>query len=400
MQGQAKKLLLLVSFFSFVVCFLFGESIQHPANDRIVISTYEMIDHDYFAYSRYVEISGTVKGDVYLFGGEVIINDTIEGNLFVFSGTVRVNGHINRDAYLFGGEIIISGEIKGNVTALAGRIELAPSAKIGKNAFLLAGHVNLEGLIWGSVHIYASYLHFSGRVNQDMLAHVGAMYVERKAWIGGMLNYWSGEKAFISPEAQVIGEVTYHPSFIFSLLHGKFLKHFKIGSKLVTLMMNFLYTFVIALILMRYFPERITRSTEALRSKPFQVLVAGMTLVILLPLIFLLLLITILGIPFALTLLAVNVIGFYTAKILTILWLTDDLVRRFHIKPRPRLYFFCMLMIYYAVSEIPYIGLVIAFIALLFGLGSLVIGRSSSKKKHLFQRKWLSPQIGKGSPSL
>ena len=103
--------------------------------------------------------------------------------------------------------------------------------------------------------------------------------------------------------------------------------------------MNFFYSFIIGLIMLRYFPQRIDRTIETLNSKPMQSLVAGIVLVFLLPIVMLMLLITILGVPFALTLLSLTVVGFYTAKILSILWLSTHLFRRFEFKNHKKLYF-------------------------------------------------------------
>ena len=98
------------------------------------------------------------------------------------------------------------------------------------------------------------------------------------------------------------------------------------------------------------------------------------------PLVVLALLITIVGVPFALTLLAINVISLYTAKILSILWISKHLFYRLDFRKHIRLYFAFGLIVYFLLTLIPYFGTALSLAALLMGLGGLILGKSLVKR--------------------
>jgi len=357
--------------------FLFSYE-SHSGDDEVdivVLPAGTVLNQDFFAYGKSIEVSGTVNGDVYVFGGQVFIDGTVNGDVLVAGGSVEISGKVSQDVRLLGGQASITGEIGRNVTAVTATIEFSPSARVGNNIVVLSGNVDLESLIGHNARIYASNLRLSDGIKGKLSAYVGQMRITSKAQIGGDVEYWSNRNALIDSHAKIGGEVIHHPSFFYNIFHGKFFKTIKIGSKFAALIMNFFYTFVIALIIMRYFPQRIDDTLYALNHKPLQALIAGVVLVILLPLLFLVLLITIVGVPFALTLLAINVVSFYTAKILAIIWAAKHLFHRFDFKKHMRFYFAFSLIIYYLLTLIPYLGTTISLAALLLGLGGLVLGK-------------------------
>ena len=86
-------------------------------------------------------------------------------------------------------------------------------------------------------------------------------------------------------------------------------------------------------------------------------------------------LMTILGVPFALTLIAVNVIGFYTAKLFSLFWVGNHFGPYIGLKPNRVWTLIVSLICYFLLTAIPFIGTCIAFIAMLFGLGASIVGK-------------------------
>lgn len=347
----------------------------------VVFPSTAVLNQDYFAYGKTIEVSGTVNGDVYVFGGQIFIDGVVNGDVIVAGGSVEISGKVSKDVRLLSGQASISGTVGRNVTAVTATIELAPSAKVGRNIIVVSGNVDLESTVANNARIYASNLRVSDGIGGKLYAYVGSMRITSKAKIQGDVEYWSNKNAVIDSHAKIGGDLIHHPSFFYNIAHGKVFKSFRIGSKFAALVMNFFYTLVIALIMMRYFPQRISCAVDALNHKIFPSLLAGIVIVVILPLLFLALLVTIVGVPFALTLLAINVISFYTAKILTIVWLAKHIFRRFDFNKHRRLYFSFALIIYYLLTLIPYLGTVVSIAALLLGLGGLVLGKMDQGEK-------------------
>ena len=348
--------------------------------DIVVLPNNAVVNNDYFAYGRSVEISGTVNGDVYVFGGQVFIDGTVNGDIIAAAGSIEISGTVSHDVRLLAGQASISGHIGRNLTGVTATIELFPSAKIGNNVVIVSGNSDLGSTIKNNARLYASSVRISDRIDGNVTAYVGQMRISSKANIGGGVEYWSNNNALIDSNAHIGKGVKHHPSFFYKLFHGKLSTILKISSKLATLLMNFFYSFVIGLIMMRYFRRRIDRTILALNQKPLQSLITGLVLVFLLPLTFLALIITILGVPFALTLLSLTVVTFYTAKVLSILWVSKLLFYRFDFQKHMRLYFAFGLIVYFLLTLIPYVGFAVSLAALLLGLGGGVLSKMERQK--------------------
>ena len=116
------------------------------------------------------------------------------------------------------------------------------------------------------------------------------------------------------------------------------------------------------------------RALKALRTGPGQTFIVGIVVLVVVPLVSLLFLVSILGAPFAITLIAVNVFAFYTAKIFSLLWI-GKLIFKQRFERHRRLYYTLGLLIYVALSTIPNFGDLLSFVFMLFGLGAIVRGR-------------------------
>ncbi len=370
---------------SFTLIFLWIQwallSLEIPSEkDGIhILPSQEIVNEDFFAYGKTIEILGTVNGDVYILGGQVFIDGVIHGDVLVAGGSVEISGTVSQDVRILGGQVIITGHVGRNVTAIGATFELAPVADVGYNVVVVGGNVDLGGVVGNNARVYTSNLRFSSRVKKKLYVCASQMRLTSKAYVGDKFEYWSNQLAVINSKAQIRGEIIHHPSFFYSIFHGKVLRGFKIGSKLTGLIMNFFYTLAIALIFMRYFHARLELALSVLKKRPFHSFLAGLVLVIIFPLLFFIFLITIVGIPFALTLLAINMIGFYSAKILTITWAAKQLFSRFDFQKHQTLFFIFTLIPYYLMTSIPYLGSLIALVCLFFGLGGMAL---SQKKFH------------------
>lgn len=362
--------------------FLYSSELQSEDKDTdiTVLPKNAVVNNDYFAYGRNIEISGTVNGDVYIFGGQVFIDGIVNGDVIAVAGSIEISGIVKKDIRILAGQASISGKIGRNITAITASMELSPSATVENNALIIAGNVDLESVLKKNLRLYASSVRISNKVYGNIKAYVGYMRLTSKANIQGEIEYWSNKEASIDSNAQIKHTVIHHPSFFYKFFHAKFSKILKIGSKVAGLLMNFFYTLIVGLIMIRYFKFRISRTVDLLNQKPLQSFLAGIVLVLLLPITFILFIISILGVPFALALLSLTVLTFYTAKILTILWATKWVFPKNHFQKSIRLCFLVGLIIYFSLTTIPYFGNIISVAALTLGLGGGVMSKLEKEK--------------------
>ncbi|MFB6108424.1 MAG: polymer-forming cytoskeletal protein [Haloplanus sp.] len=87
-----------------------------------------------------VVVRGTVTGDVSALAGDVYVTDTgrVGGDVSAAAGTVRVDGVVG-----------------GDVNAAAGTVELGESARVGGNFAVGAGYVSVDGAVGGDARVGA-----------------------------------------------------------------------------------------------------------------------------------------------------------------------------------------------------------------------------------------------------
>lgn len=344
----------------------------------IIIPSHTVYEGDYFASGDSIEISGIVNGDVYLLAGQVIVDGVINGDLICCAGSVDISGRVSNNARLLVGQILLSGEIGNNITAIGGNVQLLKQSSVGKNVVIIAGNADLAAHIGSEATVVASHLRVSSTIEQDLHAVVGLMRLTSQAHIGGDIDYRSNSDAWIDQGATIVGTIAQHSSFVRNLVKSAWIQKILMGSKLLTLSMNFLYSLAIAYLLLRLFPRNLHSALLSLRGQPWRSLSTGLIALIVLPLCCLLLLMTVLGVPFALTLIALNIVGFYTAKVYFIFWGSDWLSSKSKWRIHRLAAFSLGLIVYLIISSIPGIGKIFSVAAIVFGLGAAIYGTNQA----------------------
>ncbi|NGX38372.1 MAG: hypothetical protein K1000chlam2_01545 [Chlamydiae bacterium] len=290
-----------------------------------------------------------------LFGEEVH-----RGNYTAASESVRITGVVTGNVYVIGSKITVEGQINGNLIAFGAMIDIP--GEVRGNARLIGGQVEIGGTIGGNVKAY------TGQLNLDS-----------QATIKGNLTYSSPEQAQIDPGATIDGKVTYNP--FQGVFKGKWKKTFFLGARLTGLLMNFLFSFVIGWIFLKVFPQRTKKAVEILRKTPWKAFWIGLITVILIPIACLVLFITILGFPLGLALLAFSLLGFYTAKIFPILWAANACFPKLRLKKHMLLILALGLIVFFILTQIPFVGGILSLAFTFFGLGAILLARLPAKAK-------------------
>lgn len=376
------RLILVVLFLFSVPLFADREEIQE---ERIVIlSANEVYNGDLFCVGRSVEISGTVNGDVYIVGGQVTIDGVVNGDVLAIGGSLSVSGHVTHNCRLVGAQVLLSGVVGNNISVVSANLQLLSGASLGGNLVAASAVVDTSASVGSSVTVVAANMRVSSHIHQNLNAYVGKLRLTSKAVIDGNVDYRSNTPASIDSGAVILGQVIYRPSLIHKIVNTAWVHQLFIGSKILATLMNVIYTLVIGICLVKIFPSNLEDALYTLSHKPLKSLLYGILFLILVPLLFLLLLITILGVPFALALMAFNVIGFYSAKVYSILWISNWIFKRMGVLKNNLWAFSLVTAVYFGLTAIPGIGFLLAFVAMLFGLGA---GITAQKKHGVFSLK-------------
>lgn len=334
-----------------------------------------VVPGDFFSVADAVSILGTVQGDAYLIGSQVVIEGLIEGDLLVFGGSVIITGTVAGNVKIVAGQATIEGVIGKKLLYLGVNIQMPESGQVKDNVMLIAGNADFDSSVDGNMTALVSSFKVGGTIKQNLRTFVGWLRLTDHAHIIGHMRYRSNNEASIDPQAKIEGGVVYRPSLFRDIEDMPGLSGLAIGSKIAAFLMNFFYTFVVGLLLIRYFPVKLRRMLRSLQRRTWKSFLWGLVVLIVVPLVAVLLLITVVGTPFALTLMALNVVSFYTIKVFPILWVSNFLFSYIGWKPNTVKVLTCGQILYYLITMIPFIGWGVISLCTVLGLGAAVVSQ-------------------------
>lgn len=333
----------------------------------------------------------TVADDLYVAGGKVQVDGTILGDLVVAGGEVTVTGDVRQDLIAAGGKVDMRGRVGQSVRALGGNLRLAGT--VGKDALLAGGDLHQEAdcRVAGDGAYAGGQLDLGGTVGKKAMvaggdvtlrgrmgpttAYIGDLQLTSEARINGPLAYTSEATADIAPGAVITGGVTHHvPPVQHRRIPGP---HW--GWWVALLVASLLSGAFLLLVL----PKAAERVVEEVEGQPLLALLIGFALVVGTPIALVLLMITVVGIPLALALLGLYMVAWHVGWLAAGLALGDAILRRWTTLPSRMQRLLAALAIgiplVLIVQFLPFIGWLIAFLAVCVGFGGMALAIAHSQ---------------------
>jgi cytoskeletal protein CcmA (bactofilin family) len=326
---------------------------------------------DLYAFGGGVDIQSDVQGDLVAGGGRVVTAGRVQGNLIVAAGSVVIGGTVVRNVRGAGGAVTITGHVGRNLNAAGGTVLLAPEAVIDGRARLIGGEVRVAGTVAKKLYAAGAVIVLGGELQGDVELAAQEIEVLPTARIKGSLTYWSPRGARIDSQAKIQGGVTHNLPEMPRVLAST-------GTALVTvsrlLFMGGLIVTGVALYLL--FPGFTVLCSHTIGSDPVKSLGIGLLLVAALPVVAILTMLTILGIPLGLILFllyfAVLLVGFLVTA-----FFVGDVGARAFLREGPRsrsvrvVWLILALAVLALVNQVPFLGGTLMVVAVLLGLGAM-----------------------------
>ncbi|MEW6324869.1 MAG: hypothetical protein AB1515_05735 [Nitrospirota bacterium] len=372
MNGFVRALAALVVLINGVAAAEDEDPMEFGKRARVSLPAGEVVNRDYFAAGRVIEIFGTVNGDVYAAGGQVIINGQINGDLLAAGGAVSISGNVEQDVRVAGGQITIGGDIGRNLTVAGGNVELTDSARIRGGLVAAGGAVGLAAPVGKDAKIAAGNATLSNAISGNLTAAAGELRLTSRAAVAGDVTYWSRNEASIDSSARV-GGVLRRKTMPEMPAPGAMLWGFA-GLILFVKLVNFVSTLILGMLCIALAPGSTQSVVLTLRARPWASLGVGFIALVTVPAAAGVLAATVLGIPLALMITALYLIAIYVARIFAILWAGSAWSVRRGRPVRPGWALVMGLVVYSVVTLIPFVGGFVTLAAILFGLGAALLG--------------------------
>jgi cytoskeletal protein CcmA (bactofilin family) len=338
-----------------------------------------------------------VGGDVFIGGGSVTVHERAGGDLFaacgvvdvdaavggdavVAGGKVRIGGDVGQSVYAAGGQANINGKVGRNLRVAGGQVELGPKAEVSGNVSVAGGQVRLYGAVRGHVQAAGGRLLIDAPVTGDVLATSGHVELGPRARIGGKLRYRSGEALHQDPAAQVSGGIeqltpAWGRDAASQPAREPAVERHGIGA------IGWIWTaglVVLAALWLALAPDTSARLGRAVRERTGFSLLLGFVWLVCVPVLALVLLLTIIGIPLALFVAALYLAVLPLAYVAAAVGLGDWALTRWQAARAAtwgwRLGAAALaLALLNVLGGVPWLGALLGFAVLLAGLGAMLL---------------------------
>lgn len=326
----------------------------------------------HFFTGESVVLTEDLSGDVYVFAQNVIVEGHIDGDLLVAGGQVTVIGNVADNIRAAGANVDIRGGVGGNVTVASGTFTLDRQAQIAESLVAAAGNLDVYGQIGGTTWLRGSVVTFGGQVAQDVTISAEKATIQDTTAIGGNLTTKTTEPVSVPSEAQIGGTQTLEKTQTDEMAKSKLDDVLKVG--LVGVVIFFFMSLVTGGILMAVFPTWAQRSADTILTRPWASFGWGLSYFILTPVAVLLLLVTIIGLPLGIVLLLLYILSLILGGLVAAYAVGRKLFSPENPNYTTHLGQFGLgLVILQAVELIPILGWIVKFVALVLGMGALVI---------------------------
>lgn len=335
------------------------------AGGTIIID--ENIGGDATVFGGSISINSAVTKSLMSCGGDITINGPVGTNAHVCGGNINVNSDVGSDLFAAGGNININGDVDGTVRTIGGNININ---SVKGDILALGGMVAIDGLVGGDVAVTAGEIRIDGIIDGDVYLEADKIRFGDDAYIVGNLNYTAAE--VIIDEDQVGGEIyktikvpkktNYYNKYVF-----------KIFSTIILI--------IIGLIMVLSMPKLSTKLVDNIEYSFWKTFLFGFLALVAVPIAALLIAITLIGIPITIILLMLYVFAIFISPIFVSLLVGRYLLANQENQAWPLV---LGIVIYGVVSIIPIIGGFVKFIAVLLGLGTIMVAifnRHNQKNK-------------------
>ncbi len=170
------------------------------------------VNGDFYAMGNDVNISSHVKGDMYILGGTVTINGQVDGDVVVLGGTVNVHGAVTDDVRVVGGRAIIASDVGSDVVVVSGALSVLSTAHVGGDVLFYGGDATIDGEVKGVVTAHAKSLTVTSNVGSVDASFDKTLSFGDGAHVHGNVAYESESSISRTPNTIIDGAVNHKAS--------------------------------------------------------------------------------------------------------------------------------------------------------------------------------------------
>jgi len=378
------RLAIIFSFILLLALPLGVEAFAVKTGDSVYIAEGEVIEGDLYAVAANITVDGKVRGDVICAGQAINIKGQVDGDVICGGQSVNINGQIGGNVRVVGNSVNLGGKIARNVDAFGASIILDKNAEVGWSMFMAGATAEIRGKVGSDLYGTCPKVTIAGEIGRDVRIKLkdriraekkGFSYEDKNellaisegAKVGGSIIYTGSNEAVVSEKASVAGEVKHNLPKVEKVREFMFVGWF--WGRLYSIFA----ALVVGLVLISLWRKQIVELTNKMLEKVGVSIGWGAVVMFLTPIIAVLLIFTLIGLPLALILLGIWIIALFMAKILAGIMIGRTVLEKFWEKKKDSLIWAMIVgvVICWFIFSVPFVGWILALVALWWGLGGI-----------------------------
>jgi len=332
---------------------------------KVHITPEQLVAENLYLASEEIIIDGKVAGDLIAVAQRIKINGEITGDLIALATEIEINGRVEGNVRAAANIFSVNGSVAKNINIFSQEIYLNPGSFIGWDVLANGNIVFLKGTINGSANIIGENVFLETTIKKDakikLRGELTSLNILAQTIIEGNLQYFHNEELLSINKDNIKGDIEFN--------HYQKNKN---EGKIIDIILMILAAMLSALFFV-YILKGINKKTIlALKTFSSKDLLPVLLFLVVIPIIFTLLLISIIGIPLALLIIIFYLIIIYLAKIVAVIFVSDFLFEKLKMKKNFILFLLLGITISWLIFALPYVGNVAATLAVLFGLSGLI----------------------------
>ena len=327
-----------------------------------------------------VVIENGAKGRIFGAGWRVSIQKGVFNNdILAVGAEVVIHPEIaNKKVFAFGQNVLLDGVFKGAVAVAGQNIIFAENAIAHGQVWLSGRHVVLKGQLPANGKILAQRVTIEGNIKaldgKHLEIQTKELEILEKANIEGDILYRGESEPRIHTNTHIKGELI-HDDKTFEDQAKEQLQKVAFVGRLGSKVMLLVWLLVAGFIVSVFMAPKMIASTKRVRRAPLKMMSIGLGYLIIIPIGAIFMLISVVGMPVGIAMMASYPLAIIMGFSIGVLWLgmlMFEVIFRRKPKKRHQLLgsYFMAIPLIVAITQIPYVGLLGWFVPLCAGLGA------------------------------
>ena len=164
-------------------------ALERRHGDFVTVAASETVDDTLLAAANMVRVDGVVNGDLLTFGRTVEVRGTVKGDLISFAQRTEVSGTVQGHIYTVSHTFDLEGQLGHSIYGLSQSLHIDDRGRVGDGIVVAVGDVSIEGDVKRSVDMLTSgSADVSGSIGRDLTMVGASLTLTNTARVGGNLS--------------------------------------------------------------------------------------------------------------------------------------------------------------------------------------------------------------------